>query len=179
MSITRRGLLKGILGFAVTVPLVRLAIPARWKPLKPGLQRVPLSRITVDMDRSIRSRIDEAHVRALMASIDKEGLFNPITINEDGLLLSGTYRYEACRRLGHKEVACYVPDLSNQSVWANIWDNLVPAAAIGTMLTAPTRAQGDEEGDEIGEPDEDWDEEDEIDEDAIEDLDEDEEDEDE
>jgi ParB/RepB/Spo0J family partition protein len=60
-----------------------------------------------------RLEVDEAVVKDLMESIKKLGLLNPITVRRPpshrGLkLVAGQSRLEACKRLGMKEIDCYV-----------------------------------------------------------------------
>ncbi|MCP4674206.1 MAG: ParB N-terminal domain-containing protein [Deltaproteobacteria bacterium] len=48
--------------------------------------------------------LDEQNIRNLMGSIQKVGLLNPITVNQNNRLVSGHHRLEACKRLGHREI---------------------------------------------------------------------------
>lgn len=51
-----------------------------------------------------RKYFDEAALNELAESIRQHGLINPITVNDDGVILAGERRYRACLRLGIKEV---------------------------------------------------------------------------
>jgi hypothetical protein len=51
-------------------------------------------------------------IRALAASIQKNGLREPIVITRDRFILSGHRRYAACKLLGMKRVKCTVQDIS-------------------------------------------------------------------
>ena len=51
-----------------------------------------------------RRTIDVKKVKELSESIKELGLLNPITVNEDGTLIAGMHRLEACKLLGHKEI---------------------------------------------------------------------------
>jgi ParB family transcriptional regulator, chromosome partitioning protein len=51
-----------------------------------------------------RDRRDLGDIEGLAASIAAIGLINPITIDEDGLLLAGARRLAACKKLGLEKV---------------------------------------------------------------------------
>lgn len=85
-----------------------------------ALASIPVAR--VELGRRLRE-ISEAQVVALMASIGDVGLLNPITvyprkvieagISVDGYgVVAGAHRLEACKRLGHTEIAAQVVGLS-------------------------------------------------------------------
>lgn len=109
-----------------------------------ALASIPVAR--VELGRRLRE-ISEAQVVALMASIGDVGLLNPITvyprkvieagISVDGYgVVAGAHRLEACRRLGHTEIAAQVVGLSElERQIAECDENLC-----GTTLTASERA---------------------------------------
>jgi len=71
------------------------------------IQDIPLTQI----HRPLYRQNDPAKVAALMESIAKEGLREPIEVLEvDGNYygFSGCHRYEACTRLGHETIRCRV-----------------------------------------------------------------------
>lgn len=71
------------------------------------IQELPLSQIRRPLPRAN----DPAKVVALMESIQKEGLKEPIDVLEvDGQYygFSGCHRYEACQRLGLETIRCKV-----------------------------------------------------------------------
>ncbi len=68
-----------------------------------GAERL-VSSITV----GIRHRSDLGDLSALMASIEKLGLLQPITVTPDGVLVCGRRRLEAIIRLGWKSVKVWV-----------------------------------------------------------------------
>jgi len=51
-----------------------------------------------------RRRVDEDKVQQLAQSIGEVGLLNPITVTEEGVLVAGMHRLEACRLLGLDEI---------------------------------------------------------------------------
>lgn len=55
-----------------------------------------------------RHRTDLGDIDALMASIQREGLLQPITVTPDGALVCGRRRLEALRRLGHRTTNVWV-----------------------------------------------------------------------
>lgn len=55
-----------------------------------------------------RARRELGDIDSLMASIDANGFFQPMTIAPDGLLILGWRRYEAARRLGLRTVNVWV-----------------------------------------------------------------------
>jgi ParB family chromosome partitioning protein len=62
-----------------------------------------------------RARRELGDIDALVASIDANGFFQPMTIAPDGLLILGWRRYEAARRLGLRTVNVWVRSgLSNR-----------------------------------------------------------------
>lgn len=71
------------------------------------IEEIPISQIR----RPLLRWNDAAKVTALMASIDADGLQEPIDVLEvEGQYygFSGCHRFEACRRLGHKTIRCRV-----------------------------------------------------------------------
>ena len=71
------------------------------------IEEIPLSQIRRPLPRTN----DQAKVVALMKSIQKEGLKEPIDVLEvDGQYygFSGCHRYEACQRLGLETIRCKV-----------------------------------------------------------------------
>jgi uncharacterized ParB-like nuclease family protein len=107
------------------------------------LTTIPIARVQID-DR-LRGLNDD-HVAWLVESIREIGLLNPITvwatpsaegnIVEPGYgIVAGVHRLEACKRLGHTEIAAIVvdlPDLKRQLV--EVDENLV-----GPTLTKAER----------------------------------------
>jgi ParB family chromosome partitioning protein len=55
-----------------------------------------------------RHRRDLGDVDGLAESIEDIGLLNPITVDENGLLLAGARRLAACKRLGWKTIPANV-----------------------------------------------------------------------
>jgi len=47
---------------------------------------------------------DQKKIKELADSIKELGLLNPITVNEDGTLIAGMHRLEACKLLGYEEI---------------------------------------------------------------------------
>ena len=47
---------------------------------------------------------DQNKIKELADSIKELGLLNPITVNEDGTLIAGMHRLEACKLLGYEEI---------------------------------------------------------------------------
>lgn len=71
------------------------------------IQEIPIRQIR----RPLFRQNDQAKVAALMKSIQKIGLQEPIDVLEvDGQYygFSGCHRYEACDRLGHETIRCQV-----------------------------------------------------------------------
>lgn len=109
-----------------------------------ALASIPVAR--VELGRRLRE-ISEGQVVALMASIGDVGLLNPITvyprkvieagISVDGYgVVAGAHRLEACKRLGHTEIAAQVVGLSElERQIAECDENLC-----GTTLTPSERA---------------------------------------
>ncbi|WRS29189.1 ParB N-terminal domain-containing protein [Actinomycetaceae bacterium MB13-C1-2] len=69
----------------------------------------------IDLERSVdsirvgnRHRQDMGDLDALIASIERDGLLQPITITPDGLLVCGARRLAAVRQLGWKKVNVWV-----------------------------------------------------------------------
>jgi len=85
--------------------------------------KIPLNEITIPEGR--RS-IDWVKVSELAESIKIVGLINPITVDTDNTLISGGHRYEACKLLGHDEIACVVMDSDELRIeLAEIDENLI------------------------------------------------------
>jgi ParB family chromosome partitioning protein len=51
-----------------------------------------------------RKHFDETSLNELAESIRQHGLINPITVNDQGVILAGERRYRACLKLGLREV---------------------------------------------------------------------------
>ena len=64
---------------------------------------VPIDEIAPNPNQP-RKHFDEAALASLAESISQHGLINPITIDENGVILAGERRYRACQRLGFTEV---------------------------------------------------------------------------
>lgn len=74
-------------------------------------------------------------IEQVMKSIEEFGFKVPIVINKDGTIVTGHTRYEACKRLGLKEIPCIIADdLNEKQIKAfriadnkvtdySIWDN--------------------------------------------------------
>jgi ParB family chromosome partitioning protein len=81
-----------------------------------------LDQITV---RGGRRRIDEEKVQQLAQSIAEVGLLNPVTVTQDGALVAGRHRLEACRMLGWNDVPVNVVALNElQAELAMLDENL-------------------------------------------------------
>ncbi len=72
--------------------------------------RLPTDSIVVSNDAY---PLDEQNTRNLMGSIQKVGLLNPITVNQNNRLVSGHHRLEACKRLGHREIEVTQKELND------------------------------------------------------------------
>ena len=71
----------------------------------------PISEIW--FDRETRQRQELGDLSSLIASIQRFGLINPITITADGQLIAGERRFTACREIGLLEVPVrYFEDLT-------------------------------------------------------------------
>lgn len=72
---------------------------------------LPIDQIMVED----RARKDLGNIDELADSINKLGLLNPITIDEDYKLIAGERRYRACQKLGWRTIPCrFIYDLSPQ-----------------------------------------------------------------
>lgn len=69
---------------------------------------------------------DQKKIKELADSIKELGLLNPITVNEDGTLIAGMHRLEACKLLGYEEIKVNKINLSSLlAELAEIDENLV------------------------------------------------------
>ena len=69
---------------------------------------------------------DQKKIKELADSIKELGLLNPITVNEDGTLIAGMHRLEACKLLGYEEIKVNKINLSALlAELAEIDENLV------------------------------------------------------
>jgi ParB family chromosome partitioning protein len=64
---------------------------------------VPIDEVYPDPNQP-RRHFDEASLNELAESIRQHGLINPITVNDDGVILAGERRYRACAKLGMREI---------------------------------------------------------------------------
>jgi len=67
------------------------------------IRMIPLENILVSASRR---EIEDAKVRELAESIQQVGLLNPITVTRECRLVAGAHRLEACKAIGHCEIAC-------------------------------------------------------------------------
>lgn len=87
------------------------------------MMQIPIDAIQV---RDGRRELDASHVRELAGSIRELGLLNPVTIDQDNVLIAGLHRLEAARILGWTEIECTVSRLEGlQAELAEIDENIV------------------------------------------------------
>ena len=77
-------------------------------------------------------RINEGSIHYVMESIKKFGFKVPLTVDKDYVIITGHTRYEACKKLGFKEVPCIiVDDLDENKIRAfRLADNKVAEKAL-------------------------------------------------
>lgn len=76
--------------------------------------------------RDGRRELDLSHVRELAGSIRELGLLNPVTIDQENVLIAGLHRLEAAKILGWTEIECTVSSLEGlQAELAEIDENIV------------------------------------------------------
>lgn len=61
-----------------------------------------------------RIRIELGNIEALMDSLDKYGIFHPITVNEKMELISGFRRLESAKRLGWSRIEAKIVNCSSK-----------------------------------------------------------------
>jgi len=64
------------------------------------VSNIPIESINIDRDNRQRRELPEGPLRALMDSISKVGLINPVVLDEHNTLVAGERRLSACTRLG-------------------------------------------------------------------------------
>ena len=84
----------------------------------------------IDIDKvsvgSNRRPLKDQKVADLMRSIETSGLLNPITLDQNYLLIAGLHRLTACRLLGFTQIECKVVTCnSDQARLAEIDENLI------------------------------------------------------
>lgn len=73
-----------------------------------------------------RRSLDTAHVKELAGSIQNLGLLNPVTIDEEKVLIAGLHRLEAAKMLGWSNIDCTVSSLNGlQAELAEIDENFI------------------------------------------------------
>ncbi len=73
-----------------------------------------------------RRELDKSHVHELAESIRELGLLNPITIDQENVLIAGLHRIEAVKALGWTEITCTISSLEGlQAELAEIDENIV------------------------------------------------------
>ncbi len=123
--ISRRGFLGRLLAAFVATPMIlrpTRKLGAARQLLKPGIQFVPMSAIRVDESLMSRNRCvlgENYYYDGLVESIRQEGLLNPITIRDDGVVIDGFRRVRACNQLGHKQIAARVLTREQWVQWKN------------------------------------------------------------
>lgn len=85
--------------------------------------RILISEIRVKPGR--RATLPE-HIEELSKSIAEVGLLNPITVDQDYILIAGLHRLEAVKQLGWAEIECTVTSLEGlQAELAEIDENII------------------------------------------------------
>ena len=73
-----------------------------------------------------RQEADPEGIRELADSISQVGLLNPITIDQEHILIAGLHRLEAARLLGWTEIECTVSSLEGLlAALAEVDENVV------------------------------------------------------
>jgi ParB family chromosome partitioning protein len=67
-----------------------------------------MDRLISEITIGARHRQDMGDIAGLASSIEDIGLLNPITVDENGLLLAGARRLAACKQLGWKNIPVFV-----------------------------------------------------------------------
>ena len=85
--------------------------------------RIPISEIKINPGRRAT---DPAYVDKLAKSIADVGLLNPVTVNEEHMLIAGLHRLEAAKLLGWREIDCLVREMdSTRAELAEIDENVI------------------------------------------------------
>jgi len=72
---------------------------------------IPLKDIKIK--RRVRKNPEE-DIQALMDSMRRYGLMNPVTLNQDNVLIAGRRRYEAAKRLGWNTIDAVILDSTDR-----------------------------------------------------------------
>lgn len=72
---------------------------------------MPISAIRI----GARHRAEMGDLRSLAKSIETVGLLHPIVVSQDGLLLAGMRRLQACKALGWEQVPVTIIEVPNGS----------------------------------------------------------------
>lgn len=85
--------------------------------------RISISEIKINPGRRAT---DPAYVDKLAKSIADVGLLNPVTVNEERMLITGLHRLEAAKLLGWREIDCLVRVMdSTRAELAEIDENVI------------------------------------------------------
>ena len=85
--------------------------------------QIPIFQINVNAGRR---EADPEAVQKLADSISRVGLLNPITVDQEYILIAGLHRLEAAKRLGWTEIKCTISNLEGlQAELAEIDENFV------------------------------------------------------
>lgn len=86
--------------------------------------QIPINEIKIE--ERLRDTKDKEHINTLINSIESSGLYQPIIINKDNVLVSGYYRLQACKMLGHKTIDCQIVKYDKkQNELIQIEENLI------------------------------------------------------
>jgi len=89
--------------------------------------------------------VHDEHMDALIQSIRKRGLEEPILIDEDGNIISGHRRYDACDCLGKRLIPCRVNRLVRRATcdnWHSVLTEYNPqrVKTVSSLLREATRS---------------------------------------
>jgi len=109
-----------------------------------NIQEVQIGKIKPDPNQPRRSHPKADVIKEMAESISREGLINPIEIDKNGLIVTGSLRYEAAKLAGLETVPCKVVNFSNndarfvhqltENIHQNSMDDLDISEALNKLI---------------------------------------------
>lgn len=128
---------------AAETPAPELAVEPKKSSISSHLGMVDLKDVHKLKVHSLNQKIygDSEPDEDLLRSIQEHGIINPLVIDVDKRILSGTRRWLAAKKLGHKTVPCFTLRYDPNHKWGTKYTNSDESQLIGELLLVESNRQ--------------------------------------